>query len=78
MIKFMFDGVSDVADYQLRNMLSDKPGRYYRMQTDIDERSGAMDLADDENIIRLIDSATRLIREQDKNLDQLCQVLCGS
>lgn len=78
LIKFMFDGVSDAADYQLQYLLGDKPGHYYRMQTDIDEKSGAMDLADDENIIRLIDSATGLIREQDKNLDELCESLCCS
>ena len=45
------------------------------MQTDIDEASGVMDLADDDNIIRLIDSATSLIREQEKSLDQLCRIL---
>ncbi|MEL7495720.1 MAG: patatin-like phospholipase family protein [Cyanobacteria bacterium J06554_11] len=78
LIKFMFDGVSDAADYQLKYLLGDKPGRYYRMQTDIDEASSAMDLADDDNIIRLIDSATSLIREQEKSLDQLCQILCGA
>ncbi|MGB3308477.1 MAG: patatin-like phospholipase family protein [Nodosilinea sp.] len=77
LIKFMFDGVSDAADYQLQYLLGDKPGRYYRIQTDIDEKSGAMDLADDANIIRLIDTATGLIREQDANLDELCKVLCS-
>ncbi|MGB3493274.1 MAG: patatin-like phospholipase family protein [Elainellaceae cyanobacterium] len=77
LIKFMFDGVSDAADYQLKYLLGDEPGRYYRLQTDIDEESGAMDLADQENIIRLIDSATDLIRDQDANLDKLCEVLCS-
>ncbi|MFH7243774.1 MAG: patatin-like phospholipase family protein [Spirulina sp.] len=78
LIKFMFDGVSDVADYQLRNILSGEPKRYYRMQTDIHEDSGAMDLASDENILRLINGATSLIREQDANLNELCGLLSGS
>ncbi|MGC1306290.1 MAG: patatin-like phospholipase family protein [Phormidesmis sp.] len=75
LIKFMFDGVSDAADYQLRYVLGNQPRRYYRMQTDIDEESGAMDLASSKNIVRLIDSAAGLIEKHDKHLDELCKLL---
>lgn len=75
LIKFMFDGVSDAADYQLQHLLPEQ--RYYRIQTDLDEESGAMDLASEENIIRLIDSAMELIEDNETVLDRLCELLCS-
>lgn len=73
LIKFMFDGVSDTTDYQLQQLLP--KDRYYRIQTDIDEASGAMDLASEENIVRLIDTAMELIEEKDSVLERLCKLL---
>ncbi|MEO0409621.1 MAG: patatin-like phospholipase family protein [Cyanobacteria bacterium P01_A01_bin.135] len=73
LIKFMFDGVSDAADYQLRYLLDDQ--HYYRIQTDIDEAAGAMDLASSENILRLIDSAMTLVEDRASELKQLCSLL---
>lgn len=75
LIKFIFDGVSDAADYQLQQLLPEQ--RYYRIQTDLDEESGAMDLASQENIVRLIDTAMEMIEDKEIVLERLCGLLCS-
>jgi patatin-like phospholipase/acyl hydrolase len=85
LIKFMFDGVADAAHYQLQQLLNDADGkfkRYYRMQVDLPEESGPMDLVTEENIKRLIKCADRLIADietcppgKPSELEELCKLL---
>ena len=72
-LDIVFEGVSSTVDYQLRQMLP--PNRYFRFQTALEERVQSMDNVKPDNITALKCVATRLIREQERSLDQLCEQL---
>jgi patatin-like phospholipase/acyl hydrolase len=72
-IDVVFDGVSDAVDYQLRQLLG--PGRYYRLQTELDQASDDMDDASSDNLQRLEQEAESLIRANEDRLDELCAKL---
>lgn len=69
-LNVVFDGISDTADYQLRQLLP--PNRYYRFQTRLTERNEDMDNANRHNLRDLKLLATELLRKERSRLDQLC------
>jgi patatin-like phospholipase/acyl hydrolase len=69
----VFDGVSSTVDYQLQQVLP--ADRYFRFQTALDERVQGMDNVHPDNITALKCVGARLIREQERSLDQLCEQL---
>ena len=48
LLDVVFDGVSDATDYQLTQVMDD--GRYFRLQTTLEEASGALDDASEQNL----------------------------
>jgi hypothetical protein len=68
----MFDGVSDAADYQLRQILGDS---FLRLQTRLDVGSDDMDDATFGNIENLKLEAQRLMRAKSAELDRACALL---
>ena len=76
----VFDGVSDVVDYQLRQLLQPVDGerRYYRFQTRLDEGFDDMDDASRTNlrVLRLL--ATDLIQRSEIELATLAKRLAES
>jgi len=74
----VFDGVSRAVDYQLRELLPDKPGecrRYYRFQTTLDGGSFRFDNASPANITALQGLAGDLIEKESGTLYALCEEL---
>lgn len=72
MLSCMFDGVSDVADYQMKMFLED---RYVRLQTDLRVASDDMDDATNGNIENLRAEAKKLIRTHKAEIDRICDCL---
>ncbi len=73
LIDVMFDGVSDTVDYQLRQLLPE--GRYFRFQTRLGEADDDLDDASPENMRLLRLEAERLIDENRRELDEVCELL---
>lgn len=79
-LSVVFEGVSDTVDYQLRQLLptaSDGTERYYRFQTRLNEGNDDLDDASRTNlrVLRLL--AEAIIRDNDRELDVLCDQLVG-
>lgn len=69
----VFDGMSDVADYQLEQLLSEN--NYYRFQIELNGASDDMDNVSYENINCLINEANRLILNNKDRLNTLVSLL---
>jgi patatin-like phospholipase/acyl hydrolase len=72
LLNIVFDGVSDVVDYQLDQLLGE---RHVRLQAGLMTASEAFDDASVENMEALKDDARTLIAERSDDLDRLCEAL---
>jgi predicted acylesterase/phospholipase RssA len=68
----VFDGSADAVDNQLRRLVD---GRYFRLQTRLEEASDDLDDASAENLAALRREAARLIETHDADIDELCAIL---
>jgi patatin-like phospholipase/acyl hydrolase len=73
LIDMVFDGISDVVDYQLRHSL--REGRYWRLQVELTQASNALDDATDENLRRLRTHAEELIAARSEEIDAVLALL---
>jgi uncharacterized protein len=73
LIDVMFDGMSDVVDYQLDHVLGSQ--RYYRFQTRLDRARDELDDASTRNLALLRREAAELISEAGPRIDKLCAAL---
>jgi predicted acylesterase/phospholipase RssA len=71
-IDVVFDGSADAVDGQLTRLID---GRYFRLQTRLDEASDALDDASPENLAALRREAEQLIAERTDDIDRLCALL---
>jgi patatin-like phospholipase/acyl hydrolase len=69
----VFDGMSDVVDYQLEHALED--GRYWRLQTELDLASDDLDDASELNLELLSRHAEVLIETRSEDLDEIIAAL---
>jgi patatin-like phospholipase/acyl hydrolase len=67
LIDIVFDGASDVVDYQLTQLLGE--GRFFRFQTELIGASDDLDDASEQNLRALKRTGERLIVEQASDLD---------
>ena len=74
LLGIVFDGVDNTVDYQLNTLLSDT-NNYYRFQTKLDESNEQMDDVSSHNMRDLKLLAEKLIDEQAKKLEELCNRL---
>ena len=78
LLNVVFDGVSATVDYQLCQLLPDRPGegrRYFRFQTTLDTHNRALDNASPANITALKGLASGLIEKESDNIKQLAKKL---
>jgi patatin-like phospholipase/acyl hydrolase len=75
LLDVMFDGMSDVVDYQLDHVLGSQ--RYYRFQTRLDRAQDELDDASARNLALLNEEAAELITEAGPRIDELCAALTG-
>ena len=78
LLSIVFDGVSATVDYQLRQLLPDRPAeckRYFRFQTNLDGHNHAIDNTSPANITALKGLASKLIDKESNNLEQLAHNL---
>ncbi len=78
LINIFLDGASEVANYQLRQLLPDAQNfdkQYYRFQKELTEASDDLDNTTEENIESLEKTAQTIIQEKDRELDKLCEQL---
>lgn len=73
-IDVVFDGVSDVTDFEARHVLG---AAYVRLQAALEGASQDLDDASERNLAALRRVAERLIRERSADIDRLCAVLTG-
>lgn len=73
LLSCMFDGVSDAADYQLRQLLGSH--EYYRLQVSLDTANDDMDDATQANIRNLIALAEELIDQSKDKMAAICETL---
>ena len=69
----VFDGTSDAADYQLRQVLGE--GRYWRLQIELDGASDDLDDASERNLAALRGRAEELVRQSSSDLDAVLAAL---
>jgi uncharacterized protein len=69
----VFDGMSDVVDYQLEHALED--GRYWRLQIELDLASDDLDDASELNLELLRKHAEELIETRSEDLDEIVAAL---
>ncbi|MFL5819383.1 MAG: patatin-like phospholipase family protein [Solirubrobacteraceae bacterium] len=72
LIDVVFDGMSDVVDYQLRQLLP--AGRYFRLQVELRARD-ELDDASPSNLRALQSDARRLLDAEAEHIDALCAAL---
>jgi uncharacterized protein len=72
LLNVVFDGVSDVVDYQLDQFLGDHHVRFQSMLT---TASVAFDDASPENLERLKDEGRQVIAEQNGEIERVCEIL---
>lgn len=72
LLSCMFDGASDVVDYQMKQILGDS---FVRLQTSLVVASDDMDNATKGNIENLKSEAQKLIKTHKKQIDGICKVL---
>jgi patatin-like phospholipase/acyl hydrolase len=73
LIDVVFDGMSDVVDYQLRQLLA--VDRYFRLQVELRTARDELDDATPSNLRRLQDDAASLVSREDERIDELCAAL---
>lgn len=71
----VFDGVSDVTDYQLRQVLEE--GKYWRLQTELEGPKDALDDASERNRRALHARGRKLISDRSEQIDAICERLAG-
>lgn len=71
-IDVMLSGASETVNYQLEHLLRH---RYLRFQVRLERARDDLDDASDQNLADLAAEAARLIRKQDRDLDELCTEL---
>jgi patatin-like phospholipase/acyl hydrolase len=69
LVDMVFDGISDAVDYQLRHLLGER--RYWRLQVELTEASGALDDASEANLRRLRGHAEELIAARSEDIDEV-------
>jgi predicted acylesterase/phospholipase RssA len=72
-IDIVFDGASDVVDYQLEQLLGQE--RFFRFQTELTSASDDLDDAGEENLRALRLTGERLISERERDLDAALSAL---
>jgi patatin-like phospholipase/acyl hydrolase len=75
LIDIVFDGMSDVVDYQLRHLLPDD--RYFRLQVELRRARDELDDAGAANLHLLREEADRLLDEQGPRLAALAAALAA-
>jgi patatin-like phospholipase/acyl hydrolase len=78
LINIFLDGASEVANYQLKQLLPDAQNsnkQYYRFQKELTEANDDLDNTTEENIELLEKTAHTIIREQSSEIDKLCEQL---
>jgi patatin-like phospholipase/acyl hydrolase len=78
LINIFLDGASEVANYQLRQLLPDAHNnqkQYFRFQKELTEANDDLDNTTEENIELLEKAAHTIIREQSREFDKLCEQL---
>lgn len=78
LINIFLDGASEVANYQLRQLLPDAQNihkQYYRFQKELTEANDDLDNTTEENIELLEKVAYTIIQEQSREFDKLCEEL---
>ncbi|MGB3756266.1 MAG: patatin-like phospholipase family protein [Rivularia sp. (in: cyanobacteria)] len=78
LINIFLDGASEVANYQLRQLLPDARNsnkQYYRFQKELTEANDDLDNTTEENIELLEKVAYTIIQEQSREFDKLCEQL---
>lgn len=78
LLDIVFDGVSSTVDYQLRQLVPDKPGErsfYYRFQVELNGQNHSLDNASPANITALQGLASDLIEKESEKIDELCEHL---
>jgi patatin-like phospholipase/acyl hydrolase len=73
LLDVMFDGMSDVVDYQLDHLLGSD--RYYRFQTRLDRAQDDLDDVSARNLALLHEEAAELVEEAGPRIDELCAAL---
>ena len=73
LIDVVFDGASDVVDYQLTQLLGDQ--RFFRFQTELTNASDDLDDAGEANLRALRLTGERLISERERDLNQAIAAL---
>ncbi|MFW5719564.1 MAG: patatin-like phospholipase family protein [Candidatus Dojkabacteria bacterium] len=73
----VFDGISDTVDYQLKQILDDYNGMqmYFRFQPTLEEVNQSLDDASPENIRKLKLLAETLVRERQRDIQTLSEML---
>jgi predicted acylesterase/phospholipase RssA len=71
-LNVVFDGVSDAVDYQLRQILGEQ---FFRFQTTLDTANDDLDNASAANMVALKFEANRILRDQEADIDKVCQLL---
>ncbi len=81
LLNITLDGSSESVAVQLEQLLpraQDKPPQYYRFQAFLNEANDDIDATDLENINNLEKLANQIIKERDRDLDELCTQLTSS
>jgi uncharacterized protein len=73
LIDVVFDGASDVVDYQLTQLLGEQ--RFFRFQTELTSASDDLDDATEPNLRALRLTGERLISERERDLNQAIAAL---
>ena len=73
LIDVVFDGASDVVDYQLTQLLGEQ--RFFRFQTELTNASDDLDDASEANLRALRLTGERLISERERDLNQAIAAL---
>jgi uncharacterized protein len=76
LIDVVFDGASDVVDYQLTQLLGEE--RFFRFQTELTTASDDLDDATEPNLRALRLTGERLISERERDLNQALAALAVS
>ena len=71
-IDVLLSGAAETVDFQLRHLLRE---RYRRFQIRLELAQDDLDDASERNLADLSEEATRLIRKEDRRLDELCAEL---
>jgi len=78
LINIFLDGASEVANYQLRQLLPDAQNihkQYYRFQKELTEANDDLDDTTEENMELLEKAANTIITDQSREFDKLCEQL---